>query len=128
MRGQRTLITVEVYGAIHGIDGGGGVGGTVHSGAAAFREDRGDQQMARGLDAEVEPMESGPILHRVRCKGLALPQRQSSAGATWVRMVSITCALYATPNWLGTVSSRVSASAMASSCANCAISRSGSAA
>lgn len=128
MRGQRTLITVEVYGAIHGIDGGDEVVGTAQSCAAAFREDRGDQQMARGLDAAVEPMESGPILHRVRCKGLALPQRQPSAGATWVRMVSITCALYATPNWLGTVSSRVSASAMASSCASWPISCSGAAA
>lgn len=93
-----------------------------------FSEDRGDQQMVQGLVVAAEPMENGPLLHRVRCKGPAPPQRQPSAGATWVRMVSMTCALYATPNWLGTVSSKVSASAMASSCASCAISRSGSAA
>lgn len=55
-------------------------------------------------------------------------QRQPSAGAMWRRMFSITCALYATPSWLGTVSSSVSASAMASSARSCSISRSGSSA
>ena len=55
-------------------------------------------------------------------------QRQPSAGATCLRMDSITCALYSTPSWLGTVSSSVSASAMASSALSSSISRSGSAA
>ena len=36
-------------------------------------------------------------------------------GATSVNTASITCALYSTPSWLGTVSSKVSASATASS-------------
>ena len=55
-------------------------------------------------------------------------QRQPSAGATVVRIASITCTLYATPNWFGTVSKRVSASAIASSFRSCSMRTSGSAA
>ena len=55
-------------------------------------------------------------------------QRQPSAGATCVRMVSMTCVLYSTPSWLGTVSKSVSAAAIASSWASCGMSSSGSAA
>jgi hypothetical protein len=54
--------------------------------------------------------------------------RQPSAGATPLRIASITCTLYSTPNWFGIVSSRVSASAMASSFLNCSMRTSGSAA
>jgi hypothetical protein len=35
--------------------------------------------------------------------------RHPRAGATWVRMFSMTWALYSTPSWLGTVKSNVSA-------------------
>ena len=55
-------------------------------------------------------------------------QRQPSSGATSVRMLSMTCALYSTPSWFGTVSRSVSAAAIASSWASCAMSSSGSAA
>ena len=55
-------------------------------------------------------------------------QRQPSAGATSVRMLSMTCALYSTPSWFGTVSRSVSAAAIASSWASCEMSSSGSAA
>jgi ABC-type proline/glycine betaine transport system permease subunit len=49
-------------------------------------------------------------------------------GATYFRMLSNTCALYSTPSWFGTVSSNVSAAAMASSLASCFASTPGSAA
>ena len=55
-------------------------------------------------------------------------QRQPSSGATYFRMLSMTCALYSTPNWFGTVSKSVSAAAIASSSASCGMSTSGSAA
>jgi hypothetical protein len=54
--------------------------------------------------------------------------RQPNAGATCVRIDSMTCALYSTPSVLGTVSSSVSASPMASSFRNSSIKTSGSAA
>ena len=58
----------------------------------------------------------------------AAAYRQPRAGATCMRIDSITCALYSTPSVLGTVSSKVSASAMASSSLSCSIKTSGSAA
>src|SRR4030095_15293221 len=56
------------------------------------------------------------------------PHRHPSSGATYLRMLSMTCALYSTPNWFGTVRSSVSAAAIASSSASCLTSASGSAA
>ena len=55
-------------------------------------------------------------------------QRQPSSGATYFRTLSMTCALYSTPSWFGTVSKSVSAAAIASSPASCSTSTSGSAA
>ena len=55
-------------------------------------------------------------------------QRQPSSGATYFRTLSMTCALYSTPSWFGTVSKSVSAAAIASSSASCETSTSGSAA
>jgi hypothetical protein len=52
---------------------------------------------------------------RVLC---SCAQRQPSSGATSVRMVSMTCVLYSTPSWFGTVSRSVSAAAIASSWAS----------
>ncbi len=65
---------------------------------------------------------------RAQSRSCPCGQRQSRAGATVVRMLSMTCVLYSTPSWFGTVSRSVSAAAIASSWASCATSTSGSAA
>src|SRR5690606_36034393 len=60
------------------------------------------------------------------CYGRGHVQRQPSSGATYFRTVSMTWALYSTPSWFGTVSSSVSAAAIASSSRSFSIRASGS--
>jgi alkanesulfonate monooxygenase SsuD/methylene tetrahydromethanopterin reductase-like flavin-dependent oxidoreductase (luciferase family) len=88
--------------------------------------------------AQKAPLAFGPNLatcsRRAARRGIESPgsgedlHRHPSAGATCFRIASMTCALYATPSWLGTVRSSVSASAMPSSSRSWAMSRSGSSA
>lgn len=82
--------------------------------------------------AGVDSCQPGWACAGQRCPARPSPsskgQRQPSAGATCLRIASMTWALYSTPSWLGTVRSSVSASAIASSALSSSTSTSGSAA
>jgi hypothetical protein len=72
---------------------------------------------SRKTTASLTGTTASPSLPRtgvaVTIHGSSVGYRQPRAGATCVRIDSSTCALYSTPSVLGTVSSSVSASAMA---------------
>src|SRR5690606_1837417 len=84
--------------------------------------------LARARPHDVDPRRVRPAAGepQVRARGLQAGHRQPSSGAPWVSTASRTWALWSTPSWLGTVSSSVSAAAIASSSASSFTSLSGS--
>ena len=88
----------------------------------------GAPQCSSGIRRDDRKRSRSPISAHAPEPGERRDQRQPSSGATYFRTLSMTCALYSTPSWFGTVSNSVSAAAIASSWASCETSTSGSAA